>query len=90
MGARQKEWARRARSRLMEELGEVCAECGEVACLTFDCIEPKGSRHHRLDTASRMCFYHAEHRRGNVQVLCLWCNSAKAGRRRRELVPGPF
>ena len=38
--------------------------------LDFDCKEPQGDRHHRMDASARMCFYHRQHKLGNVQLLC--------------------
>lgn len=81
MAKRQKEWARRKRQELLDLYGEVCAECGDTSCLTFDCVVPMGSEHHGLDTARRMTFYWRQHAAGNLQVLCQSCNSSKGGRR---------
>lgn len=86
MGKRQKVWARQARFRLLFLLGGECRECGSVEDLTFDCIEPRGDSHHRLDTASRMSFYHKEHKAGNLQVLCMACN-VKKSLQEQELCP---
>ena len=78
MSKRQKEWAKEARARLMNKLGGVCIICQTNENLTFDCIEPKGDRHHRMDSSSRMSFYHGEHKLGNLQILCERCNNRKA------------
>lgn len=78
MAKRQKAWARRARAQLMLELGGVCAECGAVTNLVFDCIQPTGDRHHRMDTSARMSYYRTERQRGNLQVLCDDCNTHKS------------
>lgn len=78
MGARQKDWARRARVKLMEELGGCCAECGTTEKLTFDCKVPCGDKHHKMDSSARMSFYHAQHREKNVQLLCEKHNAEKA------------
>ncbi len=72
-----KEWARRKRLELMTLLGNVCAHCGTTESLEFDCIRPKGDRHHRGDASQRMCFYQRQFREGNVQVLCNVCNARK-------------
>ena len=77
MSKRQKDWARRARAALIAKLGAKCANCGTTKNLTFDCIKPQGHRHHTLDTATRMCFYRAQHAQGNLQVLCKNCNDTK-------------
>jgi hypothetical protein len=77
MGKMQKEWARRARRELMTLLGNVCAQCGTSENLEFDCISPRGHRHHRGDASQRMCFYRRQFRDGNLQVLCTVCNARK-------------
>lgn len=77
MAARQKAWARRARSRLLEALGGACAWCGSSKGLTFDCVISQGDTHHRKDTSARMSFYHRQARAGNLQILCHACNSQK-------------
>jgi len=80
MGARQKEWARKARVELMSTLGAVCVACGDRENLTFDCKTPCGHAHHRKEFSARVSFYRAQHRNGNLQVLCAPCNSAKGDR----------
>lgn len=79
MGARQKEWARRAKTQLMRWLGGECSICGSVDALSFDCIKPQGSDHHSMDSSRRMSFYRAQARQGNVQLLCQFCNATKSG-----------
>lgn len=79
MGARQKEWARRARIRLTAALGGHCAACGERNNLTFDCLQATGSNHHSWDSSQRMSFYNKQARAGNLGLLCGYCNSMKAG-----------
>lgn len=80
MSQRHKEWARRARVKLLAELGDKCAVCGVAswaADLQFDCIAPQGDAHHRKDTSARMSFYRKQHRLGNVQSLCPECHKEK-------------
>ncbi len=72
-----KEWARQKRRELTALLGNVCAHCGTAEDLEFDCIYPKGDRHHRGDASQRMCFYLRQFREGNLQVLCNVCNARK-------------
>lgn len=79
MGARQKEWARATRTRLVTTLGGMCVVCGSQTELTLDCIKPTGADHHRMSADGRMTFYRRQARAGNVQLLCHWCNSAKSG-----------
>lgn len=85
MGKLQKAWARRARAKLLTELGAKCAHCGEREALGFDCISPRGDRHHKMDTSARMSFYRGEHRLGNLQVLCSECNRRKGDYSEDEL-----
>ena len=72
-----KDWAMQKRRELMTLLGNVCAHCGTAEGLEFDCIYPKGDRHHRGDASQRMCFYRRQFREGNLQVLCNVCNARK-------------
>jgi len=78
VGKAQKDWARRERVRLTEVLGGECAACGTKENLEFDCKEPCGDRHHRMDTSMRMCFYRKQHALGNVQLLCQLHNNRKS------------
>lgn len=66
----QKQWARNQRFQLQFKLGGVCAVCGTDKDLDFDCIEPRGDEHHKMDTSHRMSFYRRQHREGNLQLLC--------------------
>lgn len=79
MGARQKEWARKARKALRLELGNECALCGTKRHLEFDCITPQGDAHHKFDTSHRMSFYRQQHLRGNLRLLCQKCNGSTGG-----------
>jgi len=78
MGKRHKAWARVARARLLLSLGGICKHCGRPDALEFDCIIPTGDKHHRMDTSARMSFYHSQHQRGNLQILCERCNNIKS------------
>ena len=84
MGQRQKDWARRARLRLIEQLGGVCVECGTDKKLEFDCIKPMGDSHHRMESSARMSFYHAQHRASNLQLLCERHNNLKSAKEREN------
>ena len=80
MSARVKEWARKARAKLIEDLGGKCAVCGVLAWasdLHFDCILPQGDAHHRMDTSARVSFYRQQAKRQNVQTLCPDCHKEK-------------
>ena len=79
MSKRQKNWARRAREAIIHDLGGCCDNCGDVTNLTLDCLRPKGSMHHRLDTSARIGFYRAQMKQDNLRILCRTCNASKAG-----------
>ncbi len=79
MGARQKQWARGARVRLMLALGNTCRACGAQDSLTFDCLTATGSAHHAMESSGRVCYYRKQARQGNLGLLCGYCNSMKAG-----------
>lgn len=79
MGKRQRAWARRERARLVASLGAICQGCQAETDLEFDCITPMGHAHHKFDSSRRLSFYHGQARAGNLQILCRFCNSIKAG-----------
>jgi hypothetical protein len=70
------------RELLLFALGRECKACGAARQLTFDCVKPDGAKRHHgaMSWRQRMNFYWAEFERGNLQVLCLGCNSAKQDR----------
>jgi len=90
MASRQKEWARRARARLVACFGgECCKANGHCnGQLEFDCIIPQGDEHHRKDTSARMSFYHKQHRIGNLQLLCSFHHALKSTQDKREYYQG--
>ncbi len=90
MAKTQKEWARRKRRELMTLLGNVCAHCGTRKDLEFDCIRPRGDKHHRGDASQRMCFYRRQWREGNLQVLCNVCNAQKGDSKPLLVVTAPL
>jgi hypothetical protein len=90
MSRRVKEWAKRARARLMLALGNKCAWCGAVECLTFDCIIPTGGEHHRMSTDQRMCYYNKQARARNLQILCSACNTKKSAGENPPYIPTPL
>lgn len=84
MSARQRDWARRTRDALLDLLGRECSWCGQTepdVKLSFDCIVPTrdgvAGHHRRYEWSWRMSFYRGQLRSGNLQVLCLSCNSKK-------------
>lgn len=77
MGQRQKLWAKTARTRLIMALGSKCSVCHVRHGLTFDCLTPRGSAHHDMESSARMCFYRKEARAGNLGLLCSACNAMK-------------
>ena len=83
MGQRQKVWARKARKKLLSILGNECELCktskvSNPGELVFDVIFPCDyGKHHAFDTSQRMSFYHAQHRKGNLQILCTYHNATK-------------
>jgi len=87
MAKRQKVWAQKARAALRETLGGVCASCPQRDGLEFDCIEPRGDAHHRMDTSARVCFYRKQHREGNLQMLCPRCHAKKTA---ADIEKNPF
>ena len=88
MAARQKDWARRTRDTLLALMGGKCVWCGTVENLSFDCIMPQGSDHHRRhDWSTRMSFYKRQLEAGNLQILCVSCNSKKGSTVTQEARP---
>lgn len=86
-----KEWAKRKRIWLINELGGKCSnpECteGEVEFekLTIDHIYGKDYETTGLSTDQRMCRYVKEHKLGLIQVLCQVCNSKRGDPRDRAM-----
>lgn len=79
MGQAQRIWAKKKRFELFFRLGGACRNCGSTRHLEFDCIEPKGDRHHRLSACDRVSFYYQQFRSGNLQLLCKYvCHKAKS------------
>lgn len=80
MSLRQREWAERKTKALRKQLGAKCAWCGSTRKLEFDCIKPKGHRHHKIEWSWRISFYIKEFKNGNLQLLCKHHNAAKGDR----------
>jgi 5-methylcytosine-specific restriction endonuclease McrA len=79
MGVRQKDWARRKRKELIEQLGGTCAICGRRHDLEFDHINPldKPFPYRELEWSHRISVYTREIREGKIQLLCSVCNGDK-------------
>lgn len=79
MAKRQKEWARRTRDHIFDQLGRQCVDCGSEDKLEFDVIIPVGNdRHHRaMDWSHRMSFYRHQLDQNNLAVRCKECNAKK-------------
>jgi hypothetical protein len=88
--SRQALWARQKKAQLLAQLGGVCRICGCRDNLTFDCIVPCGGEHHKAGSAGRVSFYISQMRRGNIQVLCHFCNSRKQDKAQSRYVPVPL
>lgn len=74
MAKRQREWAKRARLRLIEALGAQCVRCGATDCLTLEHIDGCDWDRKRFDYSWRMSIYRWEAKRGRLTVLCISCN----------------
>ena len=72
MGKVQRAWAKKQRLELRRKLGMKCNQCGsrDYRKLEFDCIEPRGGKHHRMEWSWRISFYRKEFSQGNLQLLC--------------------
>jgi len=77
MAKRHKRRAKLVRWQLMNLLGRRCTFCRTKQDLEFDCIQPMGDAHHRLDTDRRMKFYCQQFLASNLQLLCSSCNARK-------------
>lgn len=80
MGKKQNEWARKARLRLIDDLGGECVRCGETdpALLSFDHIDD--TRRHitrNVGFSWRISIYRKEAKQGLLQLLCVECNTGK-------------
>lgn len=82
MAIRQRCWAREQREILRQLLGDECARCHKRGTvknpLQFDCIESRGDYHHRQEWSARMCFYRAQFKSANLQLLCARCHGLKS------------
>ena len=77
MGVRQREWAARVRTQLIEQLGGECVLCGRTWGLEFDHINGRDWSLTAVSSDHRICIYRREAKMGLLQILCRPCNSSK-------------
>jgi 5-methylcytosine-specific restriction endonuclease McrA len=71
---------RAMREDLIREMGGACAVCGRTKSLEFDHYpERTTERFEKFNQGTRLRKYAAEWRRGNLRLLCCWCNGAAGG-----------
>lgn len=76
VGRRQREWAKKRRLQLIEELGGECAGCGETdpSKLVIDHWYGRDWDLRKKDPSARVSRYILEARLGLVGLLCFHCN----------------
>lgn len=87
MGARQKDWARRERQRIIAILGSKCTDCHSEEHLELDCIQPRGHVHHSAEASVRISFYRRQMREGNLALRCRSCHAKKTCRENGYSLP---
>lgn len=70
-------YTRELRDTIRRQLGNKCVQCAASEHLQFDCIVPRGRKHHELNYRQRMNFYKLEAIAGNLQLLCPKCHVTK-------------
>ena len=83
MGLRQREWAKRAHRKLIEDLGGKCAVCGSTIDLELDHKSGITWAHSALEWSHRISVYRSEAKQGLLRVLCRKHN--RPGRPRSEI-----
>lgn len=77
-------WRRKARVKLLQQLGGKCVDCGEAdpKKLTFDHIVPLSNEQceHRcrIGANSRMVLYRKEAKENLIEIRCQSCNVKKS------------
>ena len=67
-------------------MGGKCSKCGRKRRLSFDCKVPQNDGHARkMSSAKRIRYYWNHFRAGNLDLLCIYCNSSKATRDKEYL-----
>lgn len=84
MGKRQREWARRAYDKLIQDLGGKCVKCGTTEDLTIDHIEGCEFKHSDVEWSQRISIYRREAKENKLQVLCDKHNCQKGDPRDRS------
>jgi hypothetical protein len=93
MGRRQREWAKRGRAALVQELGGRCVDCGctEPEELELDHIKPCewARRRNKIDQSMRLSQYRRDAKEKKLTVRCRTCNASKSNRSgsQRRLLP---
>lgn len=83
MGQRQREWARRAYDKLIQDLGGKCVKCGTTEKLTIDHIDGCDFVHKDVEWSYRVSIYRREAKENKLQVLCDKHNCQKGDPRDR-------
>lgn len=91
MAKRQRDWAKRVRITLIEQLGGKCVDCAGVKELELDHIKPCdwAEQRKRMDQSMRMTIYRREAKQGKLTVRCRSCNASKSdGNGSQARMPG--
>jgi len=60
-------------------MGGKCSKCGRKRRLSFDCKVPQNDGHaKKMSSAKRIRYYWMHFNAGNLDLLCIYCNSSKA------------
>lgn len=81
-----REWCRAYRSRLVEQLGGCCQQCGSTEKLQFHHLKPRTWIASQLSRWQRLAEYKREISRGEIELLCKPCNQ-RAGKPQAEPDP---
>lgn len=90
MGKRQRDWARKAYDKLVEDLGGKCAKCGTTENLTIDHIDGCEFDHNDVEWSHRVSIYRREAKEGKLQILCDEHNRKKGDPRDRPDDDGQY
>ena len=76
MGKRQRQWAAKVRQKIVLELGDICALCGDDFDLTFDHPFGRTWSLRNKDPSWRMSLIRREHEQKLIRLLCRKCNTS--------------